>query len=185
MPRRNNMRGGNRIWNQNNDNRYNANQFGGVWNYYSEKKILSIFIPRHFGWKFPLKFCQIKFLFLEHDDRGENVGKQIHRTKNTRRVSFKPSGAGSVGGRQFNNKPQKNLNLAIRATLDDDDDMVDFPNGLNRDGNVSCWIRLNFCEGIHFNDFAFCSITETRIQESVDVDRLFPVQAMDHLEWEN
>lgn len=60
----------------------------------------------------------------------------MHRTKTTRRVSFKPSGAGP-GGRQFNNKPQKNLNLAIRATLDDDDDMVDFPNGLNRDGTVS------------------------------------------------
>lgn len=80
------------------------------------------------------------FFFSEHDDRGdrgENVGKPIHRNKNTRRVSFKPSGAGGPGGRQFNNKPQKNLNLAIRATLDDDDDMVDFPNGLNRDGNVS------------------------------------------------
>lgn len=73
----------------------------------------------------------------EHDDRSENSGKQqLHRTKGTRRVSFKPSGAGQ-GGRQFNNKPQKNLNLAIRATLDDDDDMVDFPNGLNREGNVS------------------------------------------------
>ncbi len=78
------------------------------------------------------------FSIIEHDDRGENNAKPIHRSKNTRRVSFKPSGAGGPGGRQFNNKPQqKNLNLAIRATLDDDDDMVDFPNGLNRDGNVS------------------------------------------------
>lgn len=94
------------------------------------------FIPRHF-YVGNFFFVEIKFLvFLEHDDRGENVGKPIHRNKNTRRVSFKPSGAGP-GGRQFNNKPQKNLNLAIRATLDDDDDMVDFPNGLNRDGNVS------------------------------------------------
>lgn len=65
----------------------------------------------------------------------------MHRSKNTRRVSFKPPGPGA-GSRQFNNKPQRNLNLAIRATLDDDDDMVDFPNGLSRDGNVSVVVLL-------------------------------------------
>lgn len=68
----------------------------------------------------------------------------MHRSKNTRRVSFKPSGAGP-NNRQFINKPQRNLNLAIRATLDDDDDMVDFPTGLNRDGNVSVGFRFNLC----------------------------------------
>ncbi|KAJ6635040.1 Nuclear RNA export factor 1 [Pseudolycoriella hygida] len=100
MPKRNNVRVENRVWNrnQNNDNRYNGNQF------------------------------------VEHDDRAENLGKQMIRSKNTRRVSFKPSGAGGTGGRQFNNK-QKNLNMAIKATIDEDDDMVDFPVGLNRDGN--------------------------------------------------
>lgn len=86
--------------------------------------------------KFPLKICQNEVVFSEHDDRSENIAKPNHRNKTTRRVSFKASGPGTAG-RQFNNKPQKNLNLAIRATLDDDDDMVDFPNGLNRDGNVS------------------------------------------------
>lgn len=123
-------------------------------------------------------------MFSEHDDRSENIAKPNHRNKTARRVSFKASGPGTAG-RQFNNKPQKNLNLAIRATLDDDDDMVDFPNGLNRDGNVSVGFdSVFFYFEIHTKNrfYLFCSITETRMQEFVDMDHLYLVKATDHLE---
>ncbi|KAJ6635042.1 Nuclear RNA export factor 1 [Pseudolycoriella hygida] len=72
--------------------------------------------------------------FVERESDTESFRKQVNRGTNIRRVSFKPSGTGGTGGYPFNNK-QKNLNLAITATIGEDDDMVDFPVGLNRDGN--------------------------------------------------
>lgn len=48
MPRRNNMRGGNRIWNQNNDNRYNGNQFSGELAEIRQFSLFVLSIPRHF-----------------------------------------------------------------------------------------------------------------------------------------